>query len=314
MDNCMKRNRIIFILIVLLGIGFVPGCSKKSLDREKETQASKTVDLGETEDDKIVQGDESDAKEADVKEAKDAKANRDAKDSAHGRGIKKRDADKAVVGEAVVDKAEKADGNGSADNVPEPEDAKNGGRDDGDSRAAEKTLKKGGEADAEGKADAAEGFDFADEDLPAPPEVRRPKPRVGLDIERLINIRELREQTNYAGALSEAWLLGQTPDARYNAMRLATDNANELGFSVQVWKPGNESAAVKRFNDLYSQSFGGKKIKALATDAFVSTHHEIHEIGFFDKGKRAAVLLSCSAKVCTTAQLQAIAVIIQRRL
>ena len=37
-------------------------------------------------------------------------------------------------------------------------------------------------------------------DEPEPlPEVRRPKPRVGLDIEKLINIRELREQTVHGG-------------------------------------------------------------------------------------------------------------------
>ncbi len=137
---------------------------------------------------------------------------------------------------------------------------------------------------------------------------------VGLDIEKLINIRELREQTGYAGALSDAWLLGQNPDERYNAMRLATDNAKDLGFAIQVWKPGNESAASKRFGDLYAQSFGGKKLKALATDAFTASHHDVHELGFYDRSKRATVLLSCSSKVCTLAQLQSIALTIQRRL
>ena len=152
-------------------------------------------------------------------------------------------------------------------------------------------------------------------DEPEPlPEVRRPKPRVGLDIEKLINIRELREQTGYSGALSDAWLLGQNPDERYNAMRLATDNAKDLGFAIQVWKPGNESAASKRFGDLYAQSFGGKKLKALATDAFTASHHDVHELGFYDRSKRATVLLSCSSKVCTLAQLQSIALTIQRRL
>ena len=143
---------------------------------------------------------------------------------------------------------------------------------------------------------------------------RNPRPKDALSIEKLINIRELREQTGYAGALEEAWLLGQIPDARYNAMRLATDNEKQLGFSVQVWKPGNESAAIKRFNDLYQQSFGGKKIKTVANDAFVASHHDINELGFFEKSKRATVLLSCSSDVCKPEQLQAVALIIQRRL
>jgi hypothetical protein len=170
------------------------------------------------------------------------------------------------------------------------------------------------EAPAEAANNEANGFDFSDDAQKPPAEPRIPKPRIGLSIEKLINIRELREQTNYAGALSEAYLQGQVPEPRYNAMRLAPDDASKLGFAIQVWKPGNESAASKRFNDLFTQSFGGQKIRGVATDAFTASHHKLNELAFFDKSKRSTVLMSCSDDICSIEQLKSIAQIIQKRL
>lgn len=278
------KKRIGIAFIILLTLALTPGCSKKGAKDEAPAATSKTVDLGEVDD--SAAGDEA------KNDAKGAKAD---KDSAKG------DKDSANA-----DKAGKAE-----------KDEKDG------TKAGKDGIKADKAADDKANAEAGDALGDSDEaqndemnfDEPEPlPEVRRPKPRVGLDIEKLINIRELREQTGYSGALSDAWLLGQNPDERYNAMRLATDNAKDLGFAIQVWKPGNESAASKRFGDLYAQSFGGKKLKALATDAFTASHHDVHELGFYDRSKRATVLLSCSSKVCTLAQLQSIALTIQRRL
>ena len=170
------------------------------------------------------------------------------------------------------------------------------------------------EAAPEAANNDSNGFDFTD-DAPKPPaEPRIPKPRVGLSIEKLINIRELREQTGYSGALSESYLAGQIPEPRYNSMRLAPDDTSKLGFAIQVWKPGNESAASKRFNDLFTQSFGGQKIRGVATDAFTASHHKLNELAFFDKSKRSTVLMSCSDDICSIEQLKSIAQIIQKRL
>ena len=278
------KKRIGIAFIILLTLALTPGCSKKGAKDEAPAATSKTVDLGEVDD--SAAGDEA------KNDAKGAKAD---KDSAKG------DKDSANADQAG--KAEK-----------DEKDGTKAGKDGikADKAADDKANAEAG--DALGDSDEAQN-DEMNFDEPEPlPEVRRPKPRVGLDIEKLINIRELREQTGYSGALSDAWLLGQNPDERYNAMRLATDNAKDLGFAIQVWKPGNESAASKRFGDLYAQSFGGKKLKALATDAFTASHHDVHELGFYDRSKRATVLLSCSSKVCTLAQLQSIALTIQRRL
>lgn len=166
-------------------------------------------------------------------------------------------------------------------------------------------------------AETNDGFDFSDDTNDTPKQtapIRRPAPKPGLSIEKLINIRELREQTGYAGALSESDLPGQTPDARYNALRLSTDNPKELGFAIQVWKPGNAASAAERFQNLFAQSFGGKKLHAVATDAFVASHHNINELAFYESKKQATVLISCSEKICSQDQLKAIVQIVQRRL
>jgi len=154
-----------------------------------------------------------------------------------------------------------------------------------------------------------DAFDFTSD--PAPRAVRS---RTGLDIEKLISIGELREITGYSGVFVETLLQGQRPDDRYNAVRLATDDPKQLGFAIQVWKPGNDSAAQRRFQDLHAQSFGGEKVRDVATDAFAASHHGLQEFAFFDRGKRATVLLSCSAKICTRDQLKSISQIILRRL
>ncbi len=294
----MKKT-MIFLAALLLAFSAAAGCSKKDAkDDAAAAAAPKTVDLGEA--------DASDAGRDDVGDDKDGE--KTAKDAEKSKKPEKIGAksDKSEKAGAKIDKS--GDRRGEASDAP----AKAGDDGGADSDGAKDAKKEKADAGNGGAAEAENGFNF--DDVGELPEVRRPKPRVGLDIERLINIRELREQTGYSGALSQAWLLGQNPDSRYNAMRLSTDNANELGFAVQVWKPGNESAASKRFGDLYAQSFGGKKIKGVASDAFSASHHNIHELGFFDKTRRAAVLLSCSQKVCSPEQLQSIALTIQRRL
>ena len=279
------------------------GMLKKEKDESTPTtdSKSKTVDLGESDADNANNSD--DAK----KPPKHRKA----------RG-------KAADAENDADKGDNAKNDGDNPDAQKPDGASKRGRPpvkkDADAPDDTTAAKENAAEPAPSDPDpAAEGLDFSDDDAaadaaPQPKAPRQPRTREGMSIEKLINIRELREQTGYSGTLQEAWLLGQNPDSRYNAMRLATDKADELGFAVQVWKPGNENAASKRFNDLYSQSFGGQKIKNVATDAFTSKHHKLNELCFFEKAKRATVLISCSENVCTTEQLKSVAQIIQRRL
>jgi hypothetical protein len=301
----MKRHILIVLCMLMLVLS---ACSKS---KKEEAASSKTVDLGEA---------------AADEDAGKGKGDGAAKKSSPSRSKKADKGDDSVSEKEAYRRNEEArfDENGKPKRgkpAAELEFEEKQAKEKAD-KAAKGHEAKEAEASAEAKKAETETvveLDFSDEAeeevakkevLPA----RTPKPKDALSIEKLINIRELREQTGYSGALSDAWLLGQNPDARYNAMRLATDNEKQLGFSIQVWKPGNESAASKRFNDLYHQSFGGKKIKSVATDAFTASHHDIHELGFFEKSKRAAVLLSCSSDVCNLEQLKAVALIIQRRL
>ena len=298
----MHKWMKLFVLLCVLVL-VAPGCSKKKDESKPAPEAkSKTVDLGESDADNAENPDEAKkpsknkrprGKSADT-EKETAKGDKDKQDADKPDAKKPDDAPKHGKPPAKKDEAEPADA----------------------SAVAKEDAAEPAQADPE---PAPEGLDFSDDEVeaevaPPPKAPRQPKAREGMSIEKLINIRELREQTGYSGILQEAWLLGQNPNNLYNAMRLATDKPDELGFAVQVWKPGNETAASKRFNDLYSQSFGGKKVKNVATDAFSSNHHKLNELCFFEKAKRATVLISCSENVCTAEQLKSVAQIIQRRL
>ena len=295
------RKWLNLLVLLFICVLLASGCSKKKKETPEPAPESKTVDLGESgDDDKADKVDKADKKS-------DKKADKRRKHSPKSDEIDPESSDRDREIAAKNDAASKNPDGSSKRGKPAAElEAE-----------AEKKADEKPEAKPE-PAPEPEGLDFSDEAetqaaaAPRPP--RQPKPRDGMNIEKLINIRELREQTGYSGVLQDAWLVGQAPDSRYNAMRLATDNADDLGFAVQVWKPGNETAASKRFADLYAQSFGGRKIKNVATDAFIASHHKINEIGFFDKSKRATVLISCSDSVCTPEQIQAVAQIIQRRI
>lgn len=295
-------------ILILCALFALPACSKS----ESVEPTVKTVDLGEVQAD---QAKDSETKGNGGKKSRRNRAERQAaKDAADGK---------------TPDSATKTDSTGPVMNM-EGRGKPAAELEFEEQQAAAKAAKDAASPpkDADQKTEQAaqnaptpeddqNGFDFSndsDEKLAEQPNIRHPKVRSGLDIEKIITLREFREQTGYAGVLSESWLAGQEPDARYSSARLATANTSDLGFALQIWRPGNESAASKRFDDLFHQSFGGKKIKSVATDAFTASHHQMHEVGFFEKGKRATVLLSCSASVCTADQLREIALIIQRRL
>ncbi len=298
-------KRIVIFILMALCLTFTTSCSK---DKAKaDTKQSKTVDLGET-DDVQDDGDKKDNKKAAKKDDGAKKLDKKAAKKDDKKDDKKAEAKSAKVAKNTRLEAENKDDK----KVQEPEDSKEEVKPEADNPETK---------DVDEKPAPETAFDFSDDDeqpkdnvKPLPPKPRMPKPRITTGIEKYINIKELREETGFSGALSEAWLEGQENDPRYSSARLATDNDAELGFTIQVWKPGNENAASKRFTDLFEQSFGGQKIKNLASDAFTSHHHKINELAFFEKSKRSTVLLSCSENICSIEQLKTIAQTIQRRL
>ncbi|MFA5625688.1 MAG: hypothetical protein WC966_11650 [Bradymonadales bacterium] len=177
------------------------------------------------------------------------------------------------------------------------------------------------QVEAEAQADVVEAdevFDFSEKSKTKTPrrranQVRSPSDKK-LAIQHLIDVKEIREQTAYSGVIELSELPGQDASSRYNAMRWIAGETPNLGLSLQVWKPGNESAAAKRFQDLYEQSFAGSKMKGLANDAYSSEHHRLRELTFYDAPKRAVVSIACSEDLCSAEQLSELARRIQKRL
>ncbi|MBQ1266026.1 MAG: hypothetical protein IIY06_04570 [Proteobacteria bacterium] len=286
----MKFQRFAFILLSIMLV--LAACSKSEDKPEKRQRpaAAKVVDLGE---DNHEEKDEPAADEVKKVANRQRPAISSKKAPSRGRNAERQ--------------AEKRDDDNKKDDAP---------KDEPKPEVTKKTDEKSENAKPveQTKIENAENFDFSNEQTNEEPTPRIVKKREGLDIENIINIRELREQTGYVGALTQTDLVGQASDARYNVIRLSTDKTSELGFTVQVWKPGNESAASKRYEEIYKQSFGGIKQKDVASDAFIASHHSITELGFYDKAKRTVVLISCSDTVCKADQLKSIATTIQRRL
>lgn len=279
------------------------------MDDEPSTTKTKTVDLGETDKDNSTD-------KADKGKKKKTKP---------GKSVDIAENEKGKKGSASKEEREMARKNDEASKNPDGSSKR--GKPAAEIEAEEAAEKaKNESADSELPADdnpkAAEnqeadnGFDFDAEEAPKPAArpPRPPKPKAELEMDKFISIREFREQTGFSGALSEAYLLGQNKTHGYTSARLATDDVSQLGFTIQVWRLGNELAASKRFDDLFAQSFGGQKIKNVANDAFIAAHHKIIELGFYDKGKRGVVLLSCTDKICSRDQMISIASVIQRRL
>lgn len=283
-----------FVFIMLSAMIVLTACSKDNKTQKKaKPSASKVVDLGENED--AAAPEEGDDKAAKKKPPsnRQAQANRDSKKRPPRPSVKNEDKPAEDESAAVAKDAAPSKDVAKQESAKKPEENK---------------------ADVAPADDSQKAFDFSDDTAPSEPTPRILKKREGLDIENLITIRELREQTGYVGALTQTDLVGQASDPKYNVIRVSTDKSSELGFAVQVWKPGNESAASKRFEEIYKQSFGGVKQKEIASDAFLASHHSITELGFYDKAKRAVVLISCSDSVCKADQLKNIATTIQRRL
>ncbi len=336
------------ILLMLCALLMCTACSKDK-DKDKSAKsnaatASRTVDLGENDDSADEPGDKN------VRPRRD----RARDDRKPGRFHPRKDAgaEDALPPEEVARRnmaagmnedgsskrgkpaeellAEEKAGQGMKGHVPNRAKDENTAEDEqaNENAGAAPNADAGSDAvaeNAETNEKAQDGFDFAEEanaDAGSDAEKAKDEPiterivqkRKGLNIDNVISIKEIREQTGYAGALSQTDLPGQPEDTRYNVIRLSTDKDSELGFTVQVWKPGNESAASRKFDDMFKQSFGGEKVKDVATDAFVASHHNLNELAFFDKGRRAVVLLSCSDSVCKKDSLKGIAGVVQRRL
>lgn len=172
----------------------------------------------------------------------------------------------------------------------------------------------------------SEDFDFTQEPGAEPSQEPKTAPKrvqrsavqspgtKALSISHFTDIKEIREQTGYSGVIEVADLPGQSVSSRYNAMRWLAGKDQSLGLSLQVWMPGNESAASKRFQDLYEQSFSGAKVEGLASAAFSSQHHGLRELAFYDAKKRAVVSLACTQSLCSEEQLAELGRRIQKRL
>ena len=333
-------KKILFLCLIALFL--TASCSKSNKNDEEEAVASKTIDLGEAESDE--NGDKADKNDgnenvdktdkpdkADMKSKrihrdsfeKGKKGNDEIREMARKNdeasknpdGSSKRGKPAAQIEAEEQNAAKEADNKNAAESADDNKNAAEEVKQEETIAAEDNKEAENPEKAAPNNENDDDGFDFSDEPvkaMAAPP--RQPKVKPNLEIEKYINIREFREQTNYSGALAEDWLPGQYNDVRYTSVRLSTNDSSQLGFTIQIWRPGNETAATKRFSDLFSQSFGGQKIKSVANDAFIAKHHKIVELGFVEKSKRTTVLLSCSENICNQEQLKSIALIIQRRL
>lgn len=118
-----------------------------------------------------------------------------------------------------------------------------------------------------------------------------------LDIEHFLSRGDVRELTNFAGALTEVPLEGQTPDAEYNGFRFAGDN--HLGVTVQAWDMSSSAAANRLFERLRQTYLASEESRTdVGDESFRSTHAGVRQFVFLNRRRSMVVAVACDVQVC----------------
>jgi hypothetical protein len=109
-----------------------------------------------------------------------------------------------------------------------------------------------------------------------------------LDIEHFLSRGDVRELTNFAGALTEVPLEGQTADAEYNGFRFAGDN--HLGVTVQAWDMSSSAAANRLYERLRQTYLASEASRAdVGDESFRSTHAGVRQFVFLNRRRSMVV-------------------------
>ena len=128
-----------------------------------------------------------------------------------------------------------------------------------------------------------------------------------LRINKVLEKDDIRATTDFVGTLKVRALPGQKPSETYNAFRLGTDDSDQFGFGIQVWKPGSSGAAQKQYNALLNDSMGGKRANDVGNQSYRTEHHDLRSVVFLNSKKATVVMVTCDASLCDFDQLTALA-------
>ena len=135
-----------------------------------------------------------------------------------------------------------------------------------------------------------------------------------LRVDTMLTKKDIRESVPYNDLLVLGSIVGQEPSMTYNSVRWTTGKEGVFGFGLEVWKPGSQTAANKRFNGLYAQSLGGTVTKDVGDRSFRTEHHHLRTITFYDRKRSGVASISCDTSLCTFDELAALARRVQRKL
>ena len=143
--------------------------------------------------------------------------------------------------------------------------------------------------------------------------------RLGLDpppnllVGDLLTRQDIREVTQYEGAVAETTFDGIEPSPNYNAVRIAAEGG--FGFGLQLWSLDESRQVSPRYDRLQQTYFRSTEDESPVGDrAFIANFEGIRQYGFMHRASRSVGVVSCDANLCSAEQVEQLAQNVLNRL
>jgi hypothetical protein len=149
-------------------------------------------------------------------------------------------------------------------------------------------------------------------------EIRRIRERLGLippqplSIDGLMRTADIREITDFGGALNKLPIDGTLPGPHHNGYRMAADEG--LGFALEVWTYMSDQATDTGYEQLQESLIAGTPLEEASPPTTLSVFAGVRQLVVKDNELNAVISVSCSEDICTTQHLQELASRVRQRM
>ncbi|MGM0577696.1 MAG: hypothetical protein ACQEXJ_18360 [Myxococcota bacterium] len=185
---------------------------------------------------------------------------------------------------------------------------------EGEEAGAEEEAKPG---ESEEKPGESEEKPSEEKESARPPGTTTGQPKPGppaLDIERYLNVNDVRRITGDRTLAPAGRLSGIQPSETYNSKYFAPPVRTNFGVSLQVWREKTRRDANERFRRMRRDYPNAEDTTVLPPKSFFSWWDGHMSISFADLTKRVVVSVTCSQDVCDGDQLLKLAETVKKRL
>lgn len=149
-------------------------------------------------------------------------------------------------------------------------------------------------------------------------EVRAIQERLGLipprplDVSDILRRTDVRQVTQFSGALTERPIGGSLPTRHHNGYRFVTPEG--YGFAVEIWKYPSEKELDAAYTEYRNTLIAGSQVPRANAPTTVSVFAGIRQLVVKDSHRSAIVSVSCGEDQCTTQHLVELSSRVRQRL